>query len=176
MNRSFKKEVWQAILRTQIGACMQPPLKRAYARFILKKYLPIIEPLCDEPANFENIIKAAYAYHRLMRDSGLLKEFTDRYDGPLIGGSKEDHLECLTRIANDNLKVLNLALDDSAGYLKQRNMTELEALSEFRVFGQDAEDAIAGKLTIGRMLATRPQIILTTFWSFFTFGSRIKPQ
>ncbi len=175
MNRSIKKAVWQAVLREKIGECMRPEIKRTFARFILKLYLPAVEPMWNEPATFGYIIKATHLYHRLMRDSGVLQEFTNKYTGSPIGETKKTHLECLARIADDNVRILELALDDPAGYLTSRNMSERDALEEFRVVGQDADDALSGNLTIGKMLMTRPQIILTTFWSFFTFGSRMKP-
>ncbi|MBU1029066.1 hypothetical protein KKE28_02570, partial [Patescibacteria group bacterium] len=95
MNRSFKKMVWQAVLRGGPGSCLPKSLRRVFGHFVLTQFLPTIEHLFDEPINFINLMRCVYAYHRLMRDGGLLIRLTDLYLGRLSGGTKETHLEIL---------------------------------------------------------------------------------
>ncbi|MFH1047597.1 MAG: hypothetical protein V1738_04810 [Patescibacteria group bacterium] len=142
---------------------MSPKTLRAFGKFVLRQYLPAIEALCDEPANFANIIKAGYAYHRLMRDGGLLNKLTNQHEGSPIGGSRENHLEYLTDVETNNLRLFLRVLNDPDKYLANRNLTEHQALCALRVIDPNTDAETASKLSIGQLLATRPQIIMTTF-------------
>lgn len=171
MDRSFKKQVWQAVLRKGPGLCLPKPLRRAFGHFVLTQFLPTIEHLFDEPINFTNLIRCVYAYHRLMRDGGLLVRLTDLYSGRLSGGTKEIHLEILRQSVDRDVQALESVIDDPIAWLHQHNLTEQEVLEKFHLNKSMIGSSRWPLLTIGQLLTTRPQVIMGSYTWFLIQGT-----
>lgn len=156
------KNVWTAI-NEDPEFLEQPEAMREATQPFVEALPVILADLLDEPATLSNIMKAKLIFLRhCLANEFIAKAVAAMPDESLSFIEREDMIPLMDSALRKAVNLIELMTSDMPAFLKANEITEPEVMMGSNLGLR--HDALgfyeSGKLTIGKLLATQPMVIV----------------